>query len=1676
MAGNFLITTGDDGNLAIVSSITHTGGGEIVLEAGENISFESVTGLFTSTGSATSIGGSIIVDADIDVDSDGAIINSTPGGNDITTTNLTAFAAIGIDLDTTISSFVATNTDAGNIAIQNTGLITLGDGVDGVITDNGNIDITSSTGIAVATGSGGTAIEAGGSGDVTLTATTGNVTIGLDDILSSATGGSNLGDGTGTITISANAGTISQAGGGVIRANGLAGSAALSSQGNMSSILTDVRRLAADASAGAIDITNTSTANAALDIAVISGLVGIDSGSGLTNISTSHALNITTLLRGTGDINVTAGTANDAVNGDDLNVNSTVLSSGAGTITLTSNDNVVFNTGGVVQSLSGAINIFADNGPGNTGAIINNTAGVQDINTGIGGLTVSAATGISLDTSVFNLLGATNTTSGLINIANNGSLTIASAVLNSGGGGSITSVNDIDVSATVTMAGNFSIDAGNTGFTGNLFLNDSVTHSAGGQVTLTADDNVRFFTGGNVTSAGGSVIIIADSDVDLGTGLISNSTVGVVDVTSTNLTLQASDGIDLDTAVTNLLGATNTNDAITIDNTGALTITGTVTNTNGGGTITAASPLTVNAAVTMGADFSLIAGNSVAAGDDLVVNANVIHSGGGIINLTAGDEISFTGINGFARSVGGTINVTADNEGDQTNGITNDGSPINHLEATNLVISSGTGIDLDVSVEALSADNTGTGNVNIDAVCAICTNIDVNSLTTASGTITYNQTGGPALTLVNANTGTGGDVTITNTSDVALGSVTAGNLNTIVVTSSTGQITDNNGATTNVNSGTLNATAATGIILDGVFNAVASVTGIGDITLSGQGIFVPNLANGLSTNNGNINLTTDQVFGITLLGSVSAGTNGNIDFVASGGGGIDIRNSVSSDNGATGDGIGNIDLTSDLNIVRSGAGAVVQTEGTITLSAVGNIGTSGNSLLTDTNQLNVTDGGDVFLQDADSLILIGSGSTSLNRFEVTAANQITSLASADYAVTNNAFFDSTNDDDITLTAGTFQFGTLTFDGGNVAITETGATVISGTSNATSLDLTADDSITLSGFPTINVTGNASFTSVNDAAITVDSGNLDFGSLTFNGGIVTIANGIATAIEGSNSGTTVSLSSGGGFTDNAGASITATNLALVALNNSINLDNAASHDVDIFAAAGSFNPTVIVFEDVDDLTVGTVAGTVGVQNRSGNVTLRSGGTLSVNSVINAGLNGNVSLTTTAGDVALNTNVSSSLTTAAAPAGNGNGTITINAANDITRSAGALQASGAAGGVSLTATANIGTLANNINTDVNRISANSTATGDVFILENDNVILVDLDANDGNITVANGAGGNITTQDVFASGTVTLTADGSILDDNDDGTTSIEGQDVVLNANVSIGANGAGPGTPDEFLDVSFANISTLVVNAASAFLNFIGADEAVDTSQITTTVSSDLVLAVDEDLDINDGAFKNPANTFNLSLIANNIIFSDDGGSATQGIETTGSVTLSTPGSISGGDVAAPSIIASSIDLDAVSGIGLVQSLQTQTASLSADTTNGNVDIENTFSTAVVASSLTTGIGNIDFVQNGAGPVTVTSATTVDGTVSLDSDSSDLTTGTYCCWRRQCNISLTADNGGGLVIGSLDANGNDIFLVSDSTIIDNNAGATIILHPTNLDIGANGNVELDTVDYLAEDEQ
>ena len=523
------------------------------------------------------------------------------------------------------------------------------------------------------------------------------------------------------------------------------------------------------------------------------------------------------------------------------------------------------------------------------------------------------------------------------------------------------------------------------------------------------------------------------------------------------------------------------------------------------------------------------------------------------------------------------IDTDAVMPGDDTITVT---SASNAHANTNLTIDTGSGADsVDLGAVTLAGALTVDTVTLTDAVGSAIAVTDLGDLggssitlgdsvgdSVAFGTLTFNSPG--AVTIVEA------DATVLSGTSTA---------STLTLSATVGSITDD---------GTADLTVTGNANFDSVDDSAITLDdayAFGSLTFDGGAVTIAE-TDGTVLRDMNSATSLDLDSGGTIADAVGAmlTVTGNADFAGTA---IMLNNAAAhAFDTLTFNSVGPVLIVEADATVLSGT----STASTLTLSAtVGSITDDGTADLTVTGNANFDsvddsaitlddayafgsltfDGGTVTIAETDGTVLRDvSSATSL---DLDSGGTIADAVGAMLTVTGNADFAGTA---IMLNnAAAHAFDTLTFNSvGPVLIVEADATVLSGTSTASTLTLSAMvGSITDDGTADLTVTGNANFDSVDDSAITLDD-TYAFGSLTFDGGGVTIVETDGTVLSGSNTATSLNLDSGGTIVDAAAATLTVMGNADFA-GTAIVLNNAAAHAFDTL----TFNsPGAVVIMEAD----------------------------------------------------------------------------------------------------------------------------------------------------------------------------------------------------------------------------------------------------------------------------------------------------------------------------------------------------------------------------------------------------------------------------------------------------------------------------------------------------------------
>ncbi|WP_425617659.1 autotransporter-associated beta strand repeat-containing protein [Anatilimnocola sp. NA78] len=758
-----------------------------------------------------------------------------------------------------------------------------------------------------------------------------------------------------------------------------------------------------------------------------------------------------------------------------------------------------------------------------------------------------------------------------------------------------TGTDAVTVAGALTVAGNISITSQ------NIAVNALLTAGAASAITLNA-----------------------------GTGAITTSG-AAVDISALNLSATATQGINLDTNVTNITASNTGAGPIRFDEEDGVTLT-----------------------------------SVVAANGSIVVNAGLTAAG----TLTATSVLSTTDsdandialqISGGGDLVVGTINAGA-TAGDVT--LTTSGS-ITDLDATDPDITAdnlsmgavGGGIGLvgnplETAVVSLDAITGGAGIFIADAgTLAIDNNGSFTGVAVVTGDVVISATG--LLTLNNNVSTLAGNVSLTSVGmSFAGGAAQAPAVGGVVtLNAGTGAISTN-GTGNDVTGQDLLATATTGINLDTmVLNVTATNSGAGNINIDEvDGANVLNVAatNGSSTvttATGNLSVTTVSA---TTTATVLATTGSITDANAAAN---NITASSLAATAATG-----IDLDTTVAFI------------TATTTAAGSI------LLDELNAVQLTS-----VSTANGPIVINAGGA-INAVSVASltdvdANDI-SITATTGNITVGVITAGTSNGDVTLLATT---GSIVDDVDVVAdvigdvVTLTAASGVGEAAGNGSLDTTAnvlDVSVTAAGLINLNETNVVTLTAIDTAngPITITAGGAMLATSVISTtdsdandiSLSTTAGNIAVGTINAGAAGDVTLSAAAAITDvdATNPDITADDLVLLSTSG-IGAGDALEVIVSNLEAVGGAGGVFVA--NSGDLTMGLIGPTVGVSATGGDIIVTTTGLLTIAEDVTA-TGANVDITLTAIDAAgigQNLVLSGGVTVSSAAA-----SVTLNAGDDAT----------------------------------------------------------------------------------------------------------------------------------------------------------------------------------------------------------------------------------------------------------------------------------------------------------------------------------------------------------------------------------------------------------------------------
>jgi hypothetical protein len=1429
-----LNATAISGNLNVTAAGTITGtqllsinGGSTTLDAGgivvgtNNISLTNAGNDFQSV--AITNGGNVTL-----VDANGlslAASNLPAGTLDITADALTvtgAVSATNLDIDASGGAGDVTDT-TGSLKIS-AGTSIVAQASDDVILDAGTNDFTSVSAIADNV----TVVDAN---NIILNASS---VSGILNITASGTI-------SGSQALSVTGATVLDAGGTATTTNDVTLTNAandfaflsITNAGNASIVDNNVISLGSanlpaglyDVSADAITVSGTVTA----------GNVDFDATGGVGNITdtTGNLLvtsGTTTLQAQTTDDVILDGSSNDFLN---------VTVTQAEDITLVDANNIVL---GAVSS-NGALLVTAN------GSI----AGVAAVT--VTGQTVLNATGTTVGANNVSLTDMGNDFGGAVSVLNAGDVTLVDAddlILgnaNLPSGTLDADATGIDLAGTIT-ATNVDLDVtsgvGNiTDSTGHLVVSGTTTLSATTTDFITLDDTDNDLNLTLINAGTGTVTLVDTDDVNLGL----SATTGTLDVLADSITLTNNitvNALSLDASS----GVGNINQSA-----GVLTVATT-------------------------ASFEAL---SI---DDISVNQSNLF--GGALSVVEGDDVSFTDAEDITL---GTVNVSNDFA------VTASGS----VSGAQLISVAGV-TTLNATGQVRGANDISLSNTLNDFDSIVIAN---------GGDVLIEDTNSIDLGL--ANVGGIYSVTADNAIDV-IGTVVAVNVN-FDASFASGDITDTGGNLVVSGSSTFNTLTSDDVVLDSLTNDFESVliTAADNVTL----VDLDNISLGTSAVNSLLSVTADS---IDIVGSISAddvnldASTGAGDITDTGAGDLSVTGTTTitvlagddvildaAGNDFNAIGVNGADnafindandvvlnastITTNFDVTANGSISSTQTitvGGTATLNAasrvVGNNDISLNDASNDFATLIVTNGGDVTIEDTNSINLGAAGVGGL--FDVTVDNGIDIIGSVsagsinfdattgvgaivnstgDLSVAGIATFAAQTTDNVTLDAAGNDFTSIgVTSGDDVTIVDSNSVVLNLSTVTGNLLVTADGGIT--GTQAIAVTGatildaTGQVVGVNDISLT-NTAN-DFGLVVIsNAGDVNLDDADDISFGASVVGGTLDVDAGaidlagtvtaadinfdataaaGDITDGSGGNlvVTGTSTFTVSGADQINLTNVANDLNIVLINAGTGAVTLVDSDDIE-LDDSTLAGALNVTADGIDIT---GSVVAANATLDASTGAGDITDTGAGDLSVT----------------GTTTITVLAGDDVI-----LDAAG---------------------NDFNAIGVNGA---DNALINDANDVVLNASTITTNFDVT--ANGSISsTQTITVGGTAALNTTGTAIGTNDidltnalndfTGITLTNAGDVTL---VDVDEVAINASSVSGLLAVSADDISILAgqsVTAGSlAFTAGTTATGTITIAQTLTTTTGEMVfsnaavLDVDADLNSAGGITVNTTNQVQLDL-------------------------------------------------------------------------------------------------------------------------------------------------------------------------------------------------------------------
>ena len=1132
-----------------------------------------------------------------------------------------------------ISMTGANNTIAGITFFNNTGTLTLGDG--GLPTADALAFTGGVTAIAPSSKAINGTITAAGTGVINLGTT--SVTVGgTTTVGGTSTGAITLGNATLANGVTLTVGT------------GIANAITLGS-------------VTGTASGAVSNLTVTSTG-----AVILNGAIGTNIGA-VSVSSNPSSLNVNSTITGSGAIALTAGaggittatySVTDATisstassvslttsSGGNINLNSPIDTIGGTTVALNSAGILIIGVDGDITS-DGNVGLTGTSGIQTSGSVATSAdavtfssattlTGTLNVNTGSTGGNITFSSTVTGAGQNLNLTAGTAGNvvfTGAVGAARLGAITINSA--NDVTAAAITAASLVQTTGqgTTTFSGvqNYNTATGLNVVTDTIALNQAVNTTAGGIVTLNANDlggavagTLTIGASGIINSAGAVTLTgatgltqnaaVTTSDggvvtIDAGTGTLTIAAAG--DITSGGaVNLTATSGISTAGNVTtngnlvNYNSATTLTGAVLVDTTsaGGSTTGATVTF---GSTLDGGSTLGLTAGTVGNVVFSELVGDTTALGAMTITSAaNVTANGIRATSFTQTTGSGTTTLNSgdFTAGTDAALSVTGVGAVSIANGVVTLSGPVlstaggagavilNALTgalALGGTITSAGGATLTGATsltQSAAILSTGVGaNVAMTATTGTLT-IGAGVGTAAGGAVTVNAAAGALTILAAGDINSGGVVNLTGGSGINTSgdvTTTADTVNYNSATTLTGGVLVNTtsgsaaGATVTFAT-TLNGAQSLGLTAGTAGNVV--FTGLVGNTTPLRALTISSAAN--VTANGVRAASFAQTTGsgtTTLnLGDFTTGTDQAVGTTASGG--ISVSNDAVAVNGSLNTAAGGIvSLTGEVGALTIAALGDITSDGAVNLTAIGGISTAGD----------VTTTGDVI--NYNSAVTM-SGPITLN------------------SGGGNILFSSTlagGNSDLTIAAGTAA-GTTTFTG-----------AVSGMGDGIGAAIA------------INSTGLAWFkNTVAGGSGIVSSPGVGLGSTRFDQNVTLTAGDTGSSFDGAVQFDGLSWSGFGGLTVSGPATLSTATLNITSNNGNVVFGSTLNGAQDLGLTAGtgsvSFNGVVGGSTPLGTVTVTSAAGVTAANNFSAStVTLTSvSGTASFagNLVLTTGLN-------------------------------------------------------------------------------------------------------------------------------------------------------------------------------------------------------------------------------------------------------------------------------------------------------------------------------------------------------------------------------------------------------------------------------------------------------------------------